>query len=97
VNILSRNNDIGIYICSSTCDALYCHQNCGWPRETTKCPICGQDIGCKPGKSHTIVKEELGARRIMSPKLKDGGGDFYVYNLCKVPFFFDAQRCYIEA
>ena len=31
----------------------------------------------------------------MSPKLKDSGGNFYMGNLGKVPYFFDAQRCYI--
>jgi len=92
---LTRNNDIGVYLCSADCDVLYCHQNCGWPNETNKCPVCGEHIGCKPGKGHTIVKDEKGARRLMSPLLKDAGGNFYISSLARVPFYFDAQRCYI--
>ena len=33
----------------------------------------------------------------MSPLLKDAGSSFWIGSLGKVPFFFDAQRCYIEA
>jgi hypothetical protein len=94
---LTRNNDIGVYLCSGKCDVLYSHANCGWPNQTSKCQVCGQDIGCKPNRGHTICRDEEGARRVMSPVLKDSGGSFYIGSLSKQPFFFEAQRCYIEA
>lgn len=51
---LTRNNNIGVYICSGTCDYIYSHEDCGWPAATYPCPMCGEQIGCKPGKSHTL-------------------------------------------
>ena len=40
VEVETRNNNIGIYICSNECDYIYCHADCGWPNEARPCPMC---------------------------------------------------------
>lgn len=94
---MTRSLNLGIYMCSNECETIYCIENCGWPNEKTKCKVCQKDIGNDPGKGgHILARQNEGGRRVMSPLYKDAGGPFYVYNIAKVPFFFDAQRCYIE-
>ncbi len=96
VSMLTRNNDIGVYLCSSNCDYIYSHLNCGWPAEASTCQICKQPIGCIPGRSHTINRSEQGARRITSPVVKDNS-NFYVGSLKNLASYWEMQRFYIQA
>jgi hypothetical protein len=76
---MTRNNNIGVYICSSECDYIYSHENCGWPSEQTDCPLCGEKIGSK-GRSHTLSRDDKGARRLMTKVLVDKSA-YYVWSM----------------
>jgi hypothetical protein len=59
----TRNNDIGVYICSKNCDYIYSILDCGWPNEVRKCEMCGKKKG---GAEHKLVSTDKGARRLIS-------------------------------
>lgn len=59
--------------------------------------MCNGQIGCKPGQGHTIARDNEGARRLMSPILKDRVGHFYVWSMTGLTSYWDMQRCYIDA
>lgn len=67
---LTRNNNIGVYLCCSDCDYIYTHEDCGWPNQQSECPMCGQKIGRKD-KSHSLARDDKGARRIMHSAFVD--------------------------
>jgi len=74
---MTRNNDVGVYICCTECDYIYLHQNCGWPNEQIDCPICGEKIGAGIS-SHTLSRNDKGARRLMTKIFTDIGRPYYV-------------------